>query len=281
MGKDKRSVSKPNLITMLKTNYKQFDIRYKNWLVKLPLPVEVAIVTVTTGATSGIVSLIWGTLPFYLRSKFSIFPLRLTPLNLDTISKCVLSTFAPPLTITPVNLSLQKAKPFSIPVRRLTEARNLAVLAGVRAGVACAMKRFKGKEDAETNMVAGFAAGVMLSLVCGNQPVRVISYGVLGALTNWGIFKAAENVSQALADKVLQSQAEDLSYKNVRGMLSSLGLDHYEKNFKHGLFTDKTLPLLTDSHLQEVKIPPGPRVLILDYIKRRCSKMFRGGHIAD
>ena len=89
-------------------------------------------------------------------------------------------------------------------------------------------------------------------------------------------------------------------------MLTSLGLHKYEKNFKKGLLTDATLPLLNDrsvekpplwlscsalllslsvflsciaegesvshsfscSALQEVKIPPGPRLLILDHIKR-------------
>lgn len=48
----------------------------------------------------------------------------------------------------------------------------------------------------------------------------------------------------------------------------SLGLQNYEKNFKKGLLTDTTLPLLTDSALRDVNIPPGPRLLILDHIQR-------------
>ena len=81
-------------------------------------------------------------------------------------------------------------------------------------------------------------------------------------------------------------------------MLHQLGLEKYEKNFKKGLLNDQTLPLLTDryivlliesygtlrignicslridtllchfSALRDVKIPPGPRLLILDQIKR-------------
>ncbi|MCL7047369.1 hypothetical protein MKW94_014628, partial [Papaver nudicaule] len=49
-------------------------------------------------------------------------------------------------------------------------------------------------------------------------------------------------------------------------MLSKLGLQNYEKNFKKGLLTDITLPLLTDSALKDVGVPPGPRLLILDHI---------------
>ncbi|KAF2554154.1 hypothetical protein F2Q68_00036237 [Brassica cretica] len=47
-----------------------------------------------------------------------------------------------------------------------------------------------------------------------------------------------------------------------------LGLEKYEKNFKKRHFTDPTLPLLTDRELQEVNIPGGARLLILDHIKR-------------
>ena len=94
-------------------------------------------------------------------------------------------------------------------------------------------------------------------------------------------------------------------------MLTRLGLQNYEKNFRKGLLTDTTLPLLTDrwvanpalmslchlnnfvrfhffpritvkvsflvwlsSALRDVKIPPGPRLLILDHINRymyQCS----------
>ncbi|KAF2532897.1 hypothetical protein F2Q70_00031839 [Brassica cretica] len=47
-----------------------------------------------------------------------------------------------------------------------------------------------------------------------------------------------------------------------------LGLEKYEKNFKKRHFTDPTLPLLTDRELQEVNIPGGAGLLILDHIKR-------------
>lgn len=42
------------------------------------------------------------------------------------------------------------------------------------------------------------------------------------------------------------SADKDIYYSKTRSMLSNLGLDHYEKNFKKGLLTDYTLPLLND-----------------------------------
>lgn len=40
--------------------------------------------------------------------------------------------------------------------------------------------------------------------------------------------------------------ANDLEYEQTTGMLRSLGLEKYEKNFKKGLLSDRTLPLLSD-----------------------------------
>ncbi|KAF6160469.1 hypothetical protein GIB67_019238 [Kingdonia uniflora] len=55
-------------------------------------------------------------------------------------------------------------------------------------------------------------------------------------------------------------------------MSAGLGLQCYEKNFKKGLLTDITLPLLIDSALRDVKIPPGPRLLILNQIQREKAE---------
>ena len=48
-------------------------------------------------------------------------------------------------------------------------------------------------------------------------------------------------------------------------------MEKYEKNFKKGMLTDDTLPLLTESALQECRIPPGPRLLILSHAKAYTS----------
>lgn len=49
-----------------------------------------------------------------------------------------------------------------------------------------------------------------------------------------------------LGQKFSQPPAEDTHYAKTRHMLHNLGLQNYEKNFKKGLLTDNTLPLLTD-----------------------------------
>jgi hypothetical protein len=40
-----------------------------------------------------------------------------------------------------------------------------------------------------------------------------------------------------------------MNYSRGRNMLNQLGLQNYEKNFKNGLLTDETLPLLNDRYM--------------------------------
>jgi hypothetical protein len=49
-------------------------------------------------------------------------------------------------------------------------------------------------------------------------------------------------------------------------MLKSLGLSQYEKNVRKGMLNDATIGLWDTSALQEVRIPAGPRLLILAHI---------------
>jgi len=49
-----------------------------------------------------------------------------------------------------------------------------------------------------------------------------------------------------IGQKFSQPPVEDIQYAKTRHMLNNLGLLSYEKNFKKGLLTDNTLPLLTD-----------------------------------
>ncbi|XP_024025078.1 uncharacterized protein LOC112092664 [Morus notabilis] len=113
-------------------------------------------------------------------------------------------------------------------------------------------------------MVAAFGSGAMFSLVSGmggpNQVANAATSGLFFALVQGGLYQ--------LGQKFSQPPVEDIYYAKTRGMLSNLGLQNYEKNFKKGLLTDSTLPLLTDSALRDVRIPPGPRLLILDHIQR-------------
>ncbi|ONK58679.1 uncharacterized protein A4U43_C09F15550 [Asparagus officinalis] len=146
----------------------------------------------------------------------------------------------------------------------LIQARNFAVMTGVNAGISCVMKRIRGVEDLESSMAAAFGSGAMFSLVSGmggpNQAVNAVTSGLFFALVQGGLFKFGQKFSQ--------QPAEDIYYSRSKNMLTRLGLQKYEKNFRKGLLTDSTLPLLTDSALRDVKIPPGPRLIILDHIQR-------------
>ncbi|MCL7023159.1 hypothetical protein MKW94_026080 [Papaver nudicaule] len=137
----------------------------------------------------------------------------------------------------------------------MAQARTLAVIGGVHAAVSCIMERIRGREDAQTRMAAGFGVGATLSLLTrtGKPYVAVdtILFGVIGALVGRCI--------------KFQPTGE---YTRTRCMLSNLGLQDYEKNFKKGLLTDITIPLLTESTLKDVGVPPGPRLIILDHIQR-------------
>ncbi|KAG2701276.1 hypothetical protein I3760_06G037000 [Carya illinoinensis] len=157
----------------------------------------------------------------------------------------------------------------------LAQARNFAVITGVNAGISCLMKRLRGKEDVQSSMVAAFGSGAMFSLVSGmgapNQPANAITSGLFFALVQGGLFKIGEKFSKP--------PAEDVFYDKTRSMLYKLGLQDYEKNFRKGLLTDSTLPLLTDSALRDVRIPPGPRLLILDHIQRDPEIKDRQGNV--
>ncbi|KAF2534831.1 hypothetical protein F2Q70_00032395 [Brassica cretica] len=145
----------------------------------------------------------------------------------------------------------------------LVQARNFAAITGVNAGIACVMKRIRGKEDLESAVVAAFGSGVAYSLVSAGlqgQPMNAITTAAGFSLFQGIFFKLGERFSKP--------SVEDPYYTRARSMLLKLGLEKYEKNFKKGLLADPTLPLLTDSALKDVSIPPGPRLLILDHIQR-------------
>ncbi|RWW03419.1 hypothetical protein BHE74_00029151 [Ensete ventricosum] len=102
----------------------------------------------------------------------------------------------------------------------LVQARNFAVMAGANAGISSVMKRIRGVEDVQSS-----ASRV-------DQAARFSD----------DFFCFMLQVGQ----KFSTPPDEDVYYSQTRGMLTSLGLQKYEKNFKKGLLTDSTLPLLTD-----------------------------------
>ncbi|KAI3886692.1 hypothetical protein MKW92_008844 [Papaver armeniacum] len=144
----------------------------------------------------------------------------------------------------------------------MSQARLFAAMGGACASITCIMKRIRGKEDLQARMAAGFGAGVTLKLMLTpmrgpDAAVNAAIVGVMGAIFGGCAFKLGHRVC-----------LPPVEYTRTRCMLSSLGLLKYEKNFEEGSLTDNTLPLLTDSVLKDVGVPPGPRLLILDHVKR-------------
>lgn len=241
-----------NPITQFQTKYKELENGFKVWLAKQSLPVEAAVVTVTSAAQGAAIGGFMGTLTNDVASSFPAAPPPGASLNPQTMA------------------SFQQAQALS--GGPFIQARNFAVMTGVNAGISCVMKRLRGKEDVQTSMVAAFGSGVMFSLVSGmggpNPAANVITSGVFFALVQGGLFKVGEKFSKP--------PVEDILYSKTRVMLSNLGLENYEKNFKKGMLTDSTLPLLTDSALRDVSIPPGPRLIILDHVQRN-KEVKKGG----
>ncbi|KAL4557244.1 hypothetical protein LXL04_035417 [Taraxacum kok-saghyz] len=241
-----------NPITQLQTKYKELENGFKAWLAKQSLPVEAAVVTLTSATQGAAMGGFMGTLTNDVSSAFPAAPPPGGSLNSQTMA------------------SFQQAQ--ALAGGPLIQARNFAVMTGVNAGISCVMKRLRGKEDVQSSMVAAFGSGVMFSLVSGmggpNQATNVITSGVFFALVQGGLFKVGEKFSKP--------SVEDVMYSETRAMLSNLGLGNYEKNFKKGLLTDSTLPLLTDSALKDVSIPPGPRLVILDHVQRNKEVKKRG-----
>ncbi|KAL4446661.1 hypothetical protein ABPG77_007905, partial [Micractinium sp. CCAP 211/92] len=157
----------------------------------------------------------------------------------------------------------------------LVQARNFAVMTGVNAGVAAFMKRWRGKDDINNQLVSAFFSGSAFSLVSGgisggappvpgapppNPLMAAFSAGVVFALFNGAFIKLGEMWGGPKDDGELSE------YARVKAMLSSLGLSKYERNVKRGLLTDSTIGLWDADSLRDVRIPPGPRLLILAHI---------------
>lgn len=230
-----------NPLQQIQARFKELETGFRAWLAKQSLPVEVALVTVTSSAQGAAIGALMGTLTNDMSSSLPNPPPQANPQAMASFKQAQALAGGP-----------------------MVQARNFAVITGVNAGIACLMKRLRGKEDVQSSMVAAFGSGAMFSLVSGmggpNQAANAVTSGLFFALVQGGLFKVGEKFSQP--------PGEDPFYAKTRSMLSNLGLQNYEKNFKRGLLSDSTLPLLTDSALRDVKIPPGPRLLILDHIQR-------------
>ncbi|CAL0305363.1 unnamed protein product [Lupinus luteus] len=232
-----------NPIQEIQTRFKQLESGFKLWLSQQSLPVEAAVVTATSAGQGAAIGAFMGTLSPDASSVFPTPPpsANLNPQAMDSLKQAQALAGGP-----------------------FVQARNFAVMTGVNAGITCVLRRLRGKEDVQSSMMAAFGSGAMFSLVSGfggpNQATNALTSGLFFALVQGGLFQIGQKFSKP--------PTEDTRYIRTRNMLLNLGLQGYEKNFKKGLLTDNTLPLLTDSALRDVKIPPGPRLLILDHIER-------------
>ncbi|PNY09725.1 SAM domain family protein [Trifolium pratense] len=251
-----------NPIEQIQARYNHFNDAFKVWLAKQTIAVETAVVTTASAAQGAAIGAFMSTLS---PDKPSAFPIPPPNANLNPQAMA----------------SLKQAQALS--GGPLIQARNFAVMTGVNAGISCVLRRLRGKEDVQSrvwldrtlnskmvsvpppnplgvSMAAAFGSGVMFSLVSGMGGANAVTSGVFFAVVQGGLFQVGQKFSQPAA--------EDINYAKTRSMLNNLGLQNYEKNFKKGLLSDNTLPLLNDSALRDVKIPPGPRLLILDQIQR-------------
>ncbi|XP_071728631.1 chloroplastic import inner membrane translocase subunit HP30-2-like [Rutidosis leptorrhynchoides] len=255
-GNQNELVIHNNPITHIQIKFKELEHGFKGWLAKKPLLVEAAVETITSAAHGAVIGGFVGTITNDAAFNFPAAPPSGAALN------------------SPAMAFFQQAQ--ALASGPLIQARDLAVIAGVNAGISCVMKRLRGKEkiDIQTSMVAGFGSGAMYTLVSDmggpNLAANVLSSGVIFALLHGGLFKVGEKLSKPPVEDV---------YSETKLMLSTLGLTNYEKNFKKGLLTDRTLPLLTDRALRDVKIPPGPRLVILDHVQRN-KDVKKGGRRA-
>eukprot|EP00210_Caulerpa_lentillifera_P004697 g4481.t1 len=139
------------------------------------------------------------------------------------------------------------------------QAKGLAALCGVSGGLNVILKRLRnGKEDIWTQMGSAAGGGAAFTIASGTYSVPAVmnSALVLGLVTG-GFYKLAET---------FKPQYDEREFEKSDFLLKSLGFDKYSKNLKKGLLTDNTISLWNESTLREVKIPPGPRLLILHHV---------------
>ncbi|KAK3154229.1 hypothetical protein QOZ80_2BG0187940 [Eleusine coracana subsp. coracana] len=232
-----------NPLEELSTRVKAVEAGFRAWMAKQPIQIEAAVSTAVGAVQGGAMGGLMGSLT---ADGGSLFPMPQPPPNADPQAMA----------------SFKQAQ--ALAAGPLVQARNFAVMTGANAGISCIMRRIRGGEDIQGSMAAAFGSGALFSIVSGmgtpNPAVNAITTGVAFAVFQGGFFMIGQKFSKP--------KTEDTNYSRTRSMLHRLGLQKYEKNFKNGLLTDQTLPLLTDSALRDVKIPPGPRLLIIDQIRR-------------
>ncbi|CAA7022621.1 unnamed protein product [Microthlaspi erraticum] len=263
------SWSTSNPIQQLLRSYKEVDSGIKEWSMKQSLPV-VAMVGYITGAIEGVV-----------------------------IGSVMGMLISPGMPLTPETLVAKRR--MTLAQAATWGASDLSFILGVKGAIGDIMEKKRGKKpDLLSNMVAGAGSGLAdvwrrggtgddalfsaakyaVSSALGHQLGKTLNCLVRPQLRET-IKQSTATIKclPQLGETIKQSTAQDDDsfYTQSRAILLKLGLEEYGKNFKHGRLTDATLPLLTDRALKEVSIPVGPRLVILDHIRRRRRRNKRIG----
>nr|KJB37430.1 hypothetical protein B456_006G203900 [Gossypium raimondii] len=117
-----------NPLEQLQAKFKEVEKGFKAWLDKQSMPVEAAVVTATGAVQGAAIGALMGTLTKDVSSSFPTPPQA--SLNHQAMA------------------SLKQAQALS--GAPWVQARNFAVMTGVNAGLACVMKRLRGKEDVQS-----------------------------------------------------------------------------------------------------------------------------------
>ncbi|CAF2090514.1 unnamed protein product [Brassica napus] len=116
-------------------------------------------------------------------------------------------------------------------------ARENSALSAAMWGIESIMLGIRGKDDLTNSMVSASGGGLAYSLAMKGltgQPAH--------ALFTSAYYAALSGTTATIKSR----NAQDAFYIETKAMLSKLGLEEYEKNFKKGHLTDPTLPFLTD-----------------------------------
>jgi len=230
--------------------------QFEGWLKTQSPAIEIGITTATSALQGGVLGYTLGMVNQNLEKQAANMPNR------------------PPT---------MAAGSFSGPPKVL--ALNLAVFTAVQGGLTLAVKKYRGEVEPsiQTSMIGMLGAGMALSLTTnlGGQPAppgQVKPTTPVGYLTDavrTGVLFAAFNGAFITIGNWFtgKNSSQDVNYYHTVGMLTALGLEKYESNFRKGLLTDDCLTLLTASALEEVKVPPGPRLKILNYVDANKAHM--------
>lgn len=144
------------------------------------------------------------------------------------------------------------------------QARNFAVITGVHAGIAAACRRIRKKDDTYTAMIAAFGSGASYSLVSGITQGNPFQ----GAFTTCVLFAAFQGALHKLGTKFSAPKKDPTDFMMAKTLLTNLGFPEYSKNIQKGRLDDRTMWLWNDVALRDVRIPPGPRLLILNHVSK-------------